>query len=54
MKVGGLVPDELVIELVRKHLATLKDEKYIIFDGFPRTREQAEKLDKLITITKVL
>lgn len=54
MKAGGLVSDELVIELVSKHLKTLKDYKYVIFDGFPRTIEQAEKLDKIIDITKVL
>ena len=54
MKSGGLVSDELVIKLVEKHLETLRDYKYVVFDGFPRTREQAEKLDKLIKITRVL
>jgi len=48
------VSDELVINLVKNHLNTLKDFKYVIFDGFPRTKEQAEKLDKIIDITKVL
>jgi len=54
MKSGGLVSDELVIDLVSKHLKTLKGYKYVIFDGFPRTSEQAEKLDKIIDISKVL
>mmetsp|Transcript_5579 Transcript_5579/g.4962 ORF Transcript_5579/g.4962 Transcript_5579/m.4962 type:complete len:111 (+) Transcript_5579:39-371(+) len=54
MQTGGLVPDELVIDLVGKHLKTLQDKKYVIFDGFPRTLEQAAKLDDLITINKVL
>ena len=46
---GHLVPDDLVIEIIAKHLDTLpKDTKGIIFDGFPRTLNQAVQLEKLM------
>lgn len=47
---GELVPDELVIELVKENLG----EEGTLFDGFPRTLEQAEKLDELIDIDMVI
>lgn len=46
---GELVPDDLVVNLV---VDNIKGEK-IIFDGFPRTVEQAEFLDDKLTIDKV-
>ncbi len=45
---GCLVPDEITISMVEKRLEELKDEKGIILDGFPRTLEQAEKLDEIL------
>lgn len=46
---GHLVPDELVMEIIDRHLDTLpKDTKGIIFDGFPRTLNQAVQLEKLM------
>ncbi len=47
---GELVPDELVLELVEQNLG----EKGTLFDGFPRTLEQAEKLDELAEINIVI
>jgi adenylate kinase len=41
MKAGELVPDELVVGLVRDAIG---DEGYLL-DGFPRTTAQAEALD---------
>ncbi|HLF17500.1 MAG TPA: adenylate kinase [Candidatus Omnitrophota bacterium] len=46
---GGLVPDEIVTKLVDNRLskdASLK--KGFMLDGFPRTRQQAEDLDKIL------
>mmetsp|Transcript_95373 Transcript_95373/g.205794 ORF Transcript_95373/g.205794 Transcript_95373/m.205794 type:complete len:199 (-) Transcript_95373:274-870(-) len=54
MESGGLVSDDLVLQLVDNHLKSLKDKKYVIFDGFPRTLEQAEKLDKILHISRVI
>lgn len=45
---GCLVPDEITIAMVEKRLEELKDEKGIILDGFPRTINQAEKLDEIL------
>lgn len=44
---GQLVPDEILIALIRDKLGQL-DEKRVIFDGFPRTLAQAEALDVLL------
>ena len=45
---GCLVPDEITISMVENRLEELKDEKGIILDGFPRTIEQAKKLDEIL------
>lgn len=45
---GCLVPDEITVSMVEKRLEELKDEKGIILDGFPRTIEQAKKLDEIL------
>ncbi len=42
---GLLVPDEVVIEVVKKRLSQPDCEKGFILDGFPRTFKQAEALD---------
>jgi adenylate kinase len=48
MDQGALVPDQLVVDVVFEHLAGLKDQKGFILDGFPRTAEQAEALDRFL------
>ncbi len=44
MESGGLVPDELVIELVRRRLSRNDLEGGYVMDGYPRTLAQAEAL----------
>lgn len=44
MDAGELVPDELILDLVRDHLKGVAPEAGILFDGFPRTTAQAEGL----------
>ncbi|MBI4090522.1 MAG: nucleoside monophosphate kinase [Candidatus Komeilibacteria bacterium] len=51
---GDLVPARLTIELIRKKLATLPTDANIVFDGFPRSLEQAQELDTLVRITRVV
>lgn len=48
MDAGGLVPDELTLELVMDRLAQPDCENGYILDGFPRTIRQAEKLTEAL------
>ena len=48
MDQGVLVPDEIVIGMIRSKLEQNPDAKGFIFDGFPRTVKQAEALDALL------
>lgn len=45
---GKLVPDEVVIGMIDNKLQANKDANGFIFDGFPRTTEQAKALDDLL------
>jgi adenylate kinase len=47
---GKLVPDEVVIEIVRERLQEKDCARGYILDGFPRTVLQAEELDKFAHI----
>jgi len=48
MDQGLLVPDEVVIGMIRSRLDANPGSKGFIFDGFPRTTPQAEALDRLM------
>lgn len=48
MDAGNLVPDEIVIGMIANRIELPDCEKGVIFDGFPRTVEQAEALDKML------
>ena len=48
MKAGQLVPDEVVIGLVRERLAPSDTEKGFRLEGFPRTVPQAEALSEAL------
>ena len=49
MDAGNLVPDEVVIGMVKDKLEETPQANGFIFDGFPRTNAQATALDKLMT-----
>ncbi len=48
MDAGGLVPDEVVIELIDKRIDEADAAKGFLLDGFPRTVPQAEALASLL------
>ncbi len=45
---GKLVPDEVVISLVKDYLAKHGSSNGVLLDGFPRTVEQAQALDEIL------
>jgi adenylate kinase len=45
---GRLVPDEIMIELIRDRLAEDDTREGFVLDGFPRTAVQAEALDAML------
>ncbi|MFQ5952573.1 MAG: adenylate kinase [Candidatus Omnitrophota bacterium] len=49
MDSGELVPDETVTQLVVERMDKPDAESGVILDGFPRTRKQAESLDKALS-----
>ena len=54
MDAGKLVPDEIIIDLIRDRI--LQDDALngVMFDGFPRTVPQAEALDSITTVSHVI
>lgn len=49
MDKGELVPDHIVIGMIRNKIESHHEAKGFIFDGFPRTNAQAEALDEMLT-----
>jgi adenylate kinase len=45
---GQLVPDDLMIELIRERLSEPDGQDGFILDGFPRTAAQANALDEML------
>src|SRR5688572_13281326 len=48
MDQGQLVPDEVVIGMIRSALENNPNARGFLFDGFPRTVAQAKALDNLL------
>lgn len=49
MAAGQLVPDDVVIDIIKSSMNTPECKRGLILDGFPRTIEQARKLDSMFT-----
>jgi adenylate kinase len=45
---GQLVPDDLMIALIRERLAAVDAREGFVLDGFPRTMRQAEALEEML------
>jgi adenylate kinase len=52
MEKGELVPDAVVIGMIQSKLEANQAARGFIFDGFPRTVEQADALDTLLNENK--
>jgi adenylate kinase len=48
MDAGKLVPDTLILDLIKKELDKPAAKDGAVFDGFPRTAAQAELVDKVM------
>lgn len=51
---GALVPDSVVIEVLKERLSRVPEGKGFILDGFPRTIEQANTLESITIIDVIL
>lgn len=45
---GALVPDALAVQLIAERLSQPDAADGVVLDGFPRTRPQAEELDRML------
>jgi adenylate kinase len=53
MNQGKLVPDDIILELIRERISLDDCKGGFILDGFPRTIAQAEELDRLFSELKL-
>jgi adenylate kinase len=51
---GLLVPDDVVIEVLKQRLAKPSARKGFILDGYPRTIEQANALDRIVNTDGII
>ena len=51
---GLLVPDEIVIEVLKQRLTKVPKDKGFILDGYPRTLDQAKILQSVVDIDVIL
>jgi adenylate kinase len=51
---GLLGPDSLTIQVLRQHIAKIKNKKGFLFDGYPRTIEQAKVLETIAKIDVII
>jgi adenylate kinase len=54
LKSGQLVPDDLVIEVLKEKINQKQSKNGFILDGFPRTIQQAQALEKITKIDTVI
>ena len=48
MAAGDLVPDDVIVDIVRRRLPEAEEGPGVLLDGFPRTVAQAKALDEML------
>jgi adenylate kinase len=48
MAAGDLIPDDIIVSIVRDRLPESESGRGVLFDGFPRTLQQAQALDEML------
>jgi adenylate kinase len=51
---GLLVPDDVVLEVLKQNLAKTDSQKGFILDGYPRTLDQAKALDSITGVDVII
>jgi adenylate kinase len=51
---GLLVPDDIVVDVLKQRLSKIPKGKGFILDGYPRTVEQAKTLEKIVKIDVII
>ena len=54
MESGQLVPDSVIIDLIKDRILEQDAKNGVMFDGFPRTVPQAEALAEITAVTHVI
>ena len=54
MDAGELVPDSVIIDLIKDSIQSPDAINGVMFDGFPRTTPQAEALETITKVTHVI
>jgi len=54
MDAGALVPDQVIIDLIKDRIQEEDAKNGVMFDGFPRTVPQAEALADIVDVSIVL
>ena len=54
MEKGALVPDDVVVEVLKAHLVKISKGKGFILDGYPRTLDQAKRLESIVKIDVIM
>jgi adenylate kinase len=49
MSAGDLVPDDIIVSIVRQRLPSSEAGAGVLLDGFPRTLQQAQALDEMLS-----
>ena len=54
MEIGKLVPDDVIIGLIKERMQQADASNGVLFDGFPRTIPQAEALAEIAAVSLVI